>query len=94
VETEDFVSRHKSEKIAAWNLELGYAFALYGKETTLAVAYQGTKDAEDWLPEERYMGSVGVGIFDGTSLALEYRHDEFETDDQGDGLTAQLAFEF
>lgn len=87
-------SRYKGEKIAAWNLELGYAFALYGKETTVAVAYQGSKDAEDWLPEERYLGSVGVGIFDATTLALEYRHDEFETDDEADGLTAQLAVEF
>ena len=87
-------SVEKGEKISVWNIELGYVFDLSGKETTLAIAFQGTDHAEDWLPESRYMGSVAVGIFDGTTLALEYLHDEYETDDETDVLTAQLAIEF
>lgn len=85
---------YKGKKISAWNIELGYTIELYGKETSLAIAFQGTKDAENWLPEKRYMGSIGVCIFNGTTLALEYLHDEFETDDETDVLTAQLAIEF
>ena len=78
----------------AFNLELGYTFDLIGRETVLAAALQGAKNAGDWLPEERYLVSAGMEIFKDTTLALEYYHDEFETDDSGDGVTAQLAVGF
>ncbi len=40
------------------------------------------------------MGVVGIGVLEGTSLALEYLHDEYENDDEADVITAQLAIEF
>jgi len=40
------------------------------------------------------MGTVGVNIFEGTALLLEYRHDEYETGDKADMIIAQLAVEF
>lgn len=82
------------DELAAWNAELGYSFDLGGKPATAAVAYQGSDDAGDFLPETRLMGSIGVEIYEATSLALEYFHDEFENDDEADVVTAQLAVEF
>ncbi|MCD6585752.1 MAG: LbtU family siderophore porin [Desulfobacteraceae bacterium] len=84
----------KGEKISAYNAEVAFTFDMAGKETTVGVGYQGTDDAGDFLPETRIIGSIGVGIFDSTTLALEYAHDEFENDDEVDIVTAQLAIEF
>jgi len=84
----------KGEKISAWNAEIGYTFEIISKETTLGLAWQGTENGEEFFPENRYMGLVSVGILEKTSLGLEYRHDEFENDDETDALTAQLAIEF
>jgi hypothetical protein len=65
------------------------------------VAYQGTDEALVLeLPEERYMGTISVGLVDGLSLALEYAHDEDYgksdggTGDEADTITVQLALEF
>ncbi|MBC2715193.1 MAG: LbtU family siderophore porin [Desulfobacteraceae bacterium] len=84
----------KGEKIAAYNAEVAFAFDLAGKEAAIGLAYQGTSDSGDFLPETRIVGAIGVGIFDSTTLALEYAHDEFENDDKADVITAQLAIEF
>jgi len=84
----------KSEEISAYNAEVAFTFDMAGKETTVGIAYQGTDDAGDFLPESRVMGAIGVGIFENTSLALEYLHDEFENDDEVDTVTAQLSIEF
>jgi hypothetical protein len=84
----------EEDAIQSWNLEAGYTFVLLGKEAMVAAAYQGTDNAGDFLPESRYMVCIGAGIFDYTSLALEFAHDEYETDDEADTVTAQLAIEF
>eukprot|EP01155_Anaeramoeba_flamelloides_P001469 Anaeramoba_flamelloidesa1055207_38.p1 GENE.a1055207_38~~a1055207_38.p1 ORF type:complete len:385 (+),score=91.68 a1055207_38:431-1585(+) len=84
----------EEDAIRSWNLEAGYTFELMGKETIVAAAYQGTDNAGDFLPESRYMACIGAGIFDYTSLALEFAHDDYETDDEADIITAQLAIEF
>ncbi|MDY0191540.1 MAG: LbtU family siderophore porin [Desulfuromonas sp.] len=84
----------EEDAISSWNLEAGYTFELMGKDTTVAVAYQGTDNAGDFLPESRYMACVGAEIFAATSLAIEFAHDEYETDDEADIVTAQLAIEF
>jgi len=84
----------EEDAIRSWNLEAGYTFELLGKETVVAAAYQGTDNAGDFLPESRFVACIGAGIFDYTSLALEIAHDEYETDDEADIVTAQLAIEF
>jgi hypothetical protein len=84
----------KGEKYSAYNLELAYSCAICGKETTFAVGHQGTRDMEEFLPEKRFLGSVGVGIFEQTTLALEYCRDTYENDDEADIVTAQLGIEF
>ena len=84
-----------------WNIELGYTFEIAGHETVVALAYQGSDEALALdLPEERYLGTIGVGLIDGLSLALEYAHDEdYDEKDGGTGenadtVTLQLALEF
>ena len=84
----------EGDEVKTFNLEAAYTCEMGGKETVFAVAYQGSEDLEDFLPEKRYIASVGIGIFDGTSLAFEYLHDTFENDDEADVFTAQLAIEF
>jgi len=85
----------------AWNIELGYTFEIASHETVFAIAYQGTDEALALeLPEQRYLGSFGIGLIDGLSLAVEYAHDkdydksDGGTGDSADSVTMQLALEF
>jgi hypothetical protein len=86
--------KEEVEAFSAWNMEVGYTFEFSGRETTVGIAYQGSDDADNFIAETRYMGVVSVAVVDGTSLAVEYLHDEFENDDEADVITAQLAIEF
>ena len=88
-------------KPETWNIELGYTFEIASHETVVALAYQGSNEALALgLPEERYLGTIGVGLIDGLSLALEYAHDkDYDEKDGGTGenadtLTLQMALEF
>lgn len=88
-------------KPSAWNIEIGYGFEMFGKESVVAAAYQGTDEAVALeLPKERWMLGLSVGIFDNTALSLEYAYDtDYDEDDGGTGdnanaVVAQLAVEF
>jgi hypothetical protein len=74
-----------------WNIELAYAAT---DRLELAVKYEGGDDLGDFLPEDQYGASVTYGLFESTSLSLEYLHGEYENDDQRDLITTQLAVEF
>lgn len=64
-------------KPEAWNVEIGYGTELFNRETTFAIAYQGTDEALALgLPEERYLVAASLGLFDNTTLSLEWAHDE------------------
>ena len=85
----------------AWNIELGYTFEIADHETVVALAYQGSDEALALeLPKERYLGTFGIGLIDGLSLAVEYAHDEdYDKKDGGTGksadtVTLQMALEF
>ncbi len=84
----------KIDAMKAWNVEAGYTFNIAGKETTLGAAYQGVKNADDFLPETRYMGVLNVGILENTTFALQYAQDEFENDDKAKSITAKVEIEF
>jgi hypothetical protein len=88
-------------KPEAWNIELGYSFEVFGRESVAAVAYQGSNEALALeLPEERWLLGWSIGIFDGTALSFEYAHDsDYSTGKGGTGedanaFVAQLAVEF
>ncbi|MFP4061969.1 MAG: LbtU family siderophore porin [Halochromatium sp.] len=86
---------------AAWNIELGYSFDTFGKESVAAIAYQGTREAVNLeLPEERWSVGWSIGIFDNTALSFEYAHDtDYSTRNGGTGdnsnaFITQLAIDF
>ena len=74
-----------------WNFELAYAAT---DRLEVVVKYEGGDDLGDFLPEDQYGAVVTYGLFENTSLALEYLHGEFENDDERDLVTTQLAVEF
>lgn len=74
-----------------WNIELAYALT-DGLEA--AVRYAGSDDGVDWIPEDQFGAVLSWGFFDNTSVAIEYLHGEFETDDEQDSAVIQLAIEF
>ncbi len=85
----------------SWNLEAAYTLAIADHETVFALAWQGTQEALALeLPEDRYIGSVSVGIIDGLSFSVEYAHDkDYDKSDGGTGnnadtITTQLSLEF
>jgi hypothetical protein len=84
----------KADAFEAWNLEVGYKFEVVGKPMLVGVGYQGVTNGEEGYPESRYLGVVSVEIMDSTTVSLEYRHDEYETNDEGNAVTAMLAIEF
>jgi len=96
----EFTNNPKLESPSAYNIELGYAFELMGKETTLGVAYQGTDKCGGILPETRSLASLSVALGEHVGVALEYAHDEDYdqskggTGDEADIITIQLALEF
>jgi hypothetical protein len=75
----------------AWNVELAYAVT---EALEVGLRYEGSDDCGDLLPESQYGVVASYGLFESTSLALEYLRGEFENDDERDLLTAQLAIEF
>jgi hypothetical protein len=74
-----------------WNLELAYAVT---EELEVAVKYEGGDDLGDFLPNKQYGAAVIYGLFENTSLAVEYLHGEYENNDKRSLATAQLAIEF
>jgi hypothetical protein len=86
---------------AAWNLEAGWDFDLLGRGATLALAWQGTREALALeLPRERWLLGLSVALPERTALSLEWARDrDYGSGDGGTGrdadtLTAQVAVEF
>lgn len=74
-----------------WNVEIATAVT---EALTAAVRCEGGEDLADFLPEIQYGVAVAYGLFDNTTLSLEYLYGEFENDDERDLVTTQLAIEF
>ncbi len=95
-------------KPSSWNLETGIAFDIAGHESTLAIAYQKTKEALGLgLPEKRLSAAFSVAMLKNTTLSLEWAQDQdYGTGDldavsstagsggDSDTVIAQLAIEF
>ncbi|RUA03842.1 MAG: hypothetical protein DSY89_00030 [Deltaproteobacteria bacterium] len=76
---------------AAWNVEVAYVPM---DALEIALRYAGSNDTLNMLPETQYGATAAYGIFENTSLAIEYLHDQFENDDEADIVTVQLAIEY
>lgn len=93
-----------ANELSAFAVEAGYNFEVMGLETTVAVGYQGSDtdsaSAYEDFPESKIIGSIGVGLTDNVSVALEYSNAEnYSVSEGGDGdtidtVTMQVAFEF
>lgn len=83
-----------------FNLEGAVTVELLGHETAFALAWQGSEDLAGKLPEQRFMASIGISLFEDTALTVEYAYDkdydenDGGSDDNSKSLTAQLAYEF
>ena len=93
--------KDKGAEPETWNLETAYTFEVAGHETVFALAWQGSDEALALeLPEDRYMGSLSIGIIEGLTFSLEYAHDEDYSGSEGgsgdnaDTVTSQLSLEF
>lgn len=99
-DVEDTTGAFLADEASAFAIEAGYTFDISGFETTIAIGYQASDDAAGILPEDKILGSVGVGITDNLSIAAEYATaEDYSVADGGSGedidsLTFQLAFEF
>ncbi len=97
----EFSFNDDGAKLAAYNLEASYGFDWGGKEATVALGFQQTKEAiELELPETRLLIALSLGIYENTTVSFEYARDEdYKVSDDGTGedagnFTAQLAVEF
>ena len=78
-------------KPSTWYVELTVGVI---DDLEIAARYEASDDGGDFLPEKRYGGAFTYGLFENTSLGLEYIHGEFKNNDKTDVVTAQLAIEF
>jgi hypothetical protein len=92
---------NKGAEPSAWNIEIGYSFPVFGRESVAALAYQGTDEAVALeLPKTSWLVGWSVEIFERTALSLEYRNDsdyslrEGGTGKDASAVVAQLAVEF
>lgn len=81
---------------SALNIELAFAPI---DNLMLAIRYSQTDDfkggvVEEVLPETQYGICASYGVFDNTSLSLEYLKSDYENDDEVSVITAQLGIEF
>jgi len=91
------IAAYANDEPSAYNLEAALAFSAMGKPASMAIGYQGTEDAANTAggqPESRVLGALGVQIMDGTSVAIEYAHEQAYDGSESDTLTGQLAVEF
>jgi len=86
---------------SAWNLEAGYTFEAGGRENTMSVAYQGTRESVALeLPETRALIGYSTELLENISLLLECAYDtDYGITDGGTGnvtsaFTAQLVAVF
>lgn len=96
-----FVGDIEGAEPKALNTELAYTTSIANKETVFAIGYQKSWEAYALdLPEQRYITTASMNIFDGTTVMLEYYIDEFydedtdKADDSGYGFTTRLKYEF
>ena len=91
----------RGAKPSAWNIELGYSFPVFGKDSTVAAACQGSDESVSLgLPTERWLVGWSIDIFEHTALSFEYSYDtDYSVANGGTGnnanaFVAQLAVEF
>jgi len=97
----DYAFEGEGARPSAYNLEAGYGFSTGGKDSVIAVGYQGTEEALALeLPKQRVLAAYRVDVLSNTTLAFEYAYDkdysldEGGTDKNGSTFTAQASVVF
>ena len=97
----EILFRGRGAEPKSWNTELAWSTELFGNQSVFAVSYQGTEESPELdLPASRYMGIASMVVLPGTTMSIEYYHDEdYDTNEGGTGesadvVTGQLAYEF
>jgi hypothetical protein len=86
----DDLADGKKDKPETYNIELAVAI---GEKIEIATRYEGSSDIS-MLPEEQYGVAVSYALFDHVTIAFEVLHGEFQTNEDVDSATAQIAIEF
>lgn len=74
---------------SAYNVELAYAVS---EDIEAALRFEGSDDL-NWI-EDRFGVAASFGIYENTSLSVEYLRGEYQNNEEIDSLTFQLALEF
>jgi hypothetical protein len=74
---------------SAYNVELAYAVS---EDIEAALRLEGSDDL-NWV-EDRVGVAASFGIYENTTISLEYLHGEYQNNQEVDSITAQLALEF
>jgi len=86
-----------AEKARPWSVNFEAAFEVTDKFSIAGKCEIGD-DLFDFQPDERYGVCGSYVLYEGNpasaTLSLEYLHDDYETDDQADTVTVQLAIGF
>lgn len=81
----------EDRKFGALNLELAYAPI---EKLIIAARYGRTMDTEGFFPESQLGAAVSYGLFERTTLGIEYLINDFHNTDTNTLITARLAVEF
>lgn len=90
VESFDTADVPTGDKPFTYNIEFAYEVE---ESWAAAVKFEGN-DGFTSFPERQYGIATSYGLFEHTTIAVEYLHGEFNSGADRDMVTAQLAFEF
>jgi hypothetical protein len=92
----EFVRNGQSFSIrpSAWMAELGYTTRIFRKRSYAAFGYSETYQLASAFPKRRLLPTLGVWLFGGFRLAVEYRIDYDYTDASAEAFTFRLTYEW
>ena len=70
---------NKKLKPSAWNIEAAYNYVLFGKDSSIAIAYQGSSDfyldpSDPDIYDRAWLLGFNMDIYKNTTVSLEWRH--------------------
>lgn len=94
-EVNTLASTSEAASPSAYNLEAAYSFTLSGQKTTMAIAFQGTDEAEAiGMAETKKLLGLSMGVMKNMHMGFEVSSEEDYVGEKTDMMTAQLAVEF
>lgn len=91
------LSAYAGDRPSAFTIETAYSFTAGRMPATVALGFQGTRDAANTaggMPESRWLGSLALEVAENTTFAVEYLRAQDYAGANTDTLTGQLAISF